>query len=202
MKTKKLEFFYDYVSAYSYLANSQLRNIKGVEVHYRPMLLGAVMQASGNSPPGLVPAKGAYMNKDLARWAERYVIPFKFNSIFPQSTLSALRLAIAAQRRGVFDDVHQNLFDAMFVHDLDLSNQEVLVQILSDAELNVDELTGDLSSQSIKDELRANTEEAVQRGAFGAPTFFVGDQMFFGNDRIDFIREALLARQSGRGEAA
>ena len=194
MKTKKLEFFYDYVSAYSYVANSQVRNIKGVEVHYRPMLLGAVMQASGNSPPGLVPAKGAYMNKDLARWAERYVIPFKFNSIFPQSTLSALRLAIAAQRRGVFDDVHQKLFDAMFVHDLDLSNQEVLVQILSDAELNVDELTGDLSSQSIKDELRANTEEAVQRGAFGAPTFFVGDQMFFGNDRMDFIREA-LARQ-------
>jgi 2-hydroxychromene-2-carboxylate isomerase len=82
----------------------------------------------------------------------------------------------------------------MFVHDLDLSNQDVLVQILNEAELDVDELTSDISSQSVKDELRANTEEAVQRGAFGAPTFFVGDQMFFGNDRMDFIREA-LARQ-------
>ena len=82
----------------------------------------------------------------------------------------------------------------MFVHDLDLSNQDVLVRILSDAELNVDELTGDASSQPIKDELRANTEEAVQRGVFGAPTFFVGDEMFFGNDRMDFIREA-IARQ-------
>jgi 2-hydroxychromene-2-carboxylate isomerase len=149
------------------------------------------MQASGNSPPGLVPAKGAYLNKDLARWARLYGIPFKFNSIFPQNTLSALRLAIAAQKRGVFDDVHQSLFDAMFVHDLDLSNPDVLVQILNEAELNVDELTSDISSQSIKDELRANTEEAVQRGAFGAPTFFVGDQMFFGNDRMGFIREAL-----------
>jgi 2-hydroxychromene-2-carboxylate isomerase len=194
MKTTKLEFFYDYVSSYSYLANSQVQSIEGAEVHYRPMLLGAVMQASGNSPPGLVPAKGAYLKKDLARWAERYSIELNFNSIFPQNTLSALRLAIAAQRRGVFADVHQKLFDAMFVHDLDLSNQGVLVQILSDAELNVDELTADASSQSVKDELRANTEEAVQRGAFGAPTFFVGDEMFFGDDRMDFVREA-LARQ-------
>jgi 2-hydroxychromene-2-carboxylate isomerase len=159
------------------------------------MLLGAVMKASGNSPPGSVPAKGAYLNKDLARWAKRYGIEFKFNSIFPQNTLNALRLAIAAQRRGVFHDIHQPLFDAMFVHDLDLGNEEVLAQILADAGASSDELMSDISDQSIKDELKENTEDAIQRGVFGAPTFFVGDEMFFGNDRLDFISEALATRE-------
>jgi 2-hydroxychromene-2-carboxylate isomerase len=191
MKERKLEFFYDYVSAYSYLVNSQVEKIEGAQVHYRPMLLGAVMQASGNRPPGSVAAKRAYLGKDLARWADLYDIPFRSNSVFPQNTLSALRLAIAAQRRGVFHNVHQELFDSMFVHDRNLDDREVLANILTGAGLSADELISDISDPSIKDELKDNTEEAVRRGVFGAPTFFVGDQMFFGNDRLDFIREAL-----------
>ena len=194
MKPEKLEFFYDYVSSYSYLVNSQVEKIEGVELHYRPMLLGAVMQASGNSPPGLIPAKGAYLKKDLGRWADLYGVPFRSNTIFPQNTLGALRLAIAAQRRGVFKSIHQGLFDAIFVHDLNLGDPEVLVQILTEAGLGVDELIGDISDQSIKDELKENTEEAVSRGVFGAPTFFVGNEMFFGNDRLDFIRQALAGK--------
>ncbi len=195
MKNRKVEFFYDYVSAYSYLVNSQVEKIEGADVQYRPMLLGAVMQASGNSPPGSVPAKGAYLNKDLARWAKRYGMVFKFNSIFPQNTLKALRLAIAAQRRGVFQDIHQPLFDGMFVHDLDLGNEKILAQILANAGVNADDLMSDISDQSIKDELKENTQDAIQRGVFGAPTFFVGGEMFFGNDRLDFIREALASRE-------
>jgi len=195
MKNRKVEFFYDYVSAYSYLVNSQVEKIEGADVQYRPMLLGAVMQASGNRPPGSVPAKGAYLNKDLARWAKRYGMVFKFNSIFPQNTLKALRLAIAAQRRGVFQDIHQPLFDGMFVHDLDLGNEKILAQILANAGVNADDLMSDISDQSIKDELKENTQDAIQRGVFGAPTFFVGGEMFFGNDRLDFIREALASRE-------
>lgn len=195
MKNRKVEFFYDYVSAYSYLVNSQVEKIEGADVQYRPMLLGAVMQASGNSPPGSVPAKGAYLNKDLARWAKRYGMVFKFNSKFPQNTLKALRLAIAAQRRGVFHDIHQPLFDGMFVHDLDLGNEKILAQILANAGVKADDLMSDISDQSIKDELKENTQDAIQRGVFGAPTFFVGGEMFFGNDRLDFISEALASRE-------
>lgn len=191
MTSRKIDYFFDYVSAYSYLVNSQVEKIEGTEVRYRPMLLGAVMQATGNRPPGTVEAKGKYLITDLKRWARRYGIPMRFNSIFPQNTMYALRVAVAAQRRGVFHDIHQAFFDAMFVHDLDLSDRDVLARIISEAGLDADELMNDIETQSIKDELKNNTEEAIRRGAFGAPTFFIGDEMFFGNDRLEFIREAL-----------
>lgn len=191
MTRKKLEFFYDYVSAYSYIVNNQVESLEDTEVIFRPMLLGAVMQASGNSPPGTVPAKGRYLGTDLRRWAQLYDIPFRFNSIFPQNTMSALRVAIAAQRRGQFHDIHGVLFDAMFVHDQDLSDKDTLMKLISAAGLDADELMDEITQQSIKDELKANTEDAISRGVFGAPTFFVGDDMFFGNDRMDFVRSAL-----------
>lgn len=191
MSSRKIDYFFDYVSAYSYLVNGQVQKIEGAEVQYRPMLLGAVMQATGNSPPGTVKAKGKYLVTDLKRWARRYAMPMHFNSIFPQDTMHALRVAIAAQRRGVFHEIHQAFFDAMFVHDLDLSDRDVLSKIVAEAGLDAAELMSDIENQSIKDELKDNTEEAIRRGVFGAPTFFVGDEMFFGNDRLEFIREAL-----------
>lgn len=189
----KLEFFFDYVSVYSYLADHAVKTLGNADVVYRPMFLGAVMEATGNRPPASVPAKGRYLVKDVYRWVEHYAIPFKFNAIFPQKTLGALRLAVAAQRRGNFDKLHPRLFEAAFITDRDLGSSDTLIDILSAAELNAEELMADAASQSIKDELKANTEEAIDRGAFGAPTFFVGDQMFFGNDRFDFIERALAA---------
>jgi 2-hydroxychromene-2-carboxylate isomerase len=189
----KVEFFYDYVSVYSYLADSQLSHLTGADIVYRPMLLGAVMQASGNRPPGTVEAKGRYMQTDIERWANRYSLTFRMNPLFPQNTLKALRLALVAQKKGVFDAVHQALFDAMWVYEKDLSNEDVLAEIAAKAALSLE----DIEDAAIKDELKANTDEAVERGAFGAPTFFVGDQMFFGNDRFDFIKEAL--QSCGKG---
>ncbi len=189
--TITLEFFYDYVSSYSYMANVAVRSLEGVEVKYRPMFLGGVMKATGNSPPGTVPAKGRYLARDLRRWAKHYDVPFRFNSIFPQNTLSALRLALVAQRRGTFDAVHQPLFDAMYVNDRDLSDPAVLAEIVTAAGLDADDYAAAIGTDEIKNELKANTEEAVARGAFGAPTFFVGEEMFFGNDRFDFIRAAI-----------
>ena len=189
--TASLEFFYDYVSSYSYMANEAVKSLEGVDVRYRPMFLGGVMKATGNSPPGTVPAKGRYLARDLRRWAARYDVPFRFNSVFPQNTLSALRLALVAQHRGSFDAIHQPLFDGMYVNDRDLSNPDVLAEIVSGAGLDAEDYLAAIGAQAIKDELKANTEEAVSRGAFGAPTFFVGDEMFFGNDRFDFIKAAL-----------
>ncbi len=189
--SEKLEFFYDYVSPYSYLADHEVGRVEAAEVLYRPMFLGAVMQATGNRPPATVAAKGDYLRTDVRRWAAKYGIPFRFNSVFPQKTVNALRLAIAAQRRGVFERVHAPLFAAMFVEDRDLGDNDVLADIVAAAGLDADEMMAAIADQSIKDELRRNTEEAVERGAFGAPTMFVGEEMFFGNDRWEFVREAL-----------
>ena len=183
----KVEFFYDYVSLYSYLANSQLNGLAGAEVVYRPMFLGAVMEATGNRPPGTVKVKGEYLWKDAERWVKRYSLPLKRNPVFPQNTINALRLALLAGKQGAFEAVHQPLFEAMWVHEKDLSDKDVLGNIAANAGLSLERV----SDPAIKDELKANTAEAVERGVFGAPTFFVGDQMFFGNDRFDFIREEI-----------
>lgn len=191
--SNKVEFFYDYVSVYSYLADSQLCNLSGADIVYRPMFLGAVMEAAGNRPPGTVKAKGRYMGTDIKRWADRYSLTFRMNPVFPQNTLKALRLALVAQKNGVFEAVHPALFDAMWVHEKNLSDEAVIAEIAAEAGLSI----SDIEAPAIKEELKANTAEAVTRGAFGAPTFFVGDQMFFGNDRFDFIEEAL--EKCGKG---
>jgi 2-hydroxychromene-2-carboxylate isomerase len=189
---RKLEFFYDYVSTYSYLANSQVAKINA-DVVYRPMFLGAVMRATGNSPPLTVEAKGKYLSKDVTRWVDRYSIPFTMNPNFPQNTVNALRLALLAQREGCFDAVHQELFEAMWVHEMDLSDPACLAEIGTGAGMSARTLE-DIGADSIKDELRSNTDDAISRGAFGAPTFYVGGEMFFGNDRFEFIEEALGIR--------
>ena len=188
--SKKLEFFFDYVSPYTYLANSQVRDI-GAEVVYRPMLLGAVMQAAGNKPPKTVPAKGRYLEMDIQRWTAAYGLPFKWGSLFPQKTVNALRVAIVAERKGKFHEVHDPLFDAVWVHDRDVSDESVLAEIISRAGMDAKSVLEEIATDEIKGELRANTEEAVERGIFGAPTFFIGDEMFFGNDRFHFIRKEL-----------
>ncbi len=188
---KKLEFFYDYVSPYSYLANSQIPKLKEVEVLYRPILLGAVMHATKNSPPGNIPEKGIYLISDVQRWAKHYGIPYRTNSIFPQNTLKALRLAIVGRRFNCFKEIHQSIFHAMFVDDKDLSRSEVLIDLIKANNLDEIQLIENISNQDIKDELRNNTEEAISRGVFGAPTFFIDGEMFFGNDRIQFIEKIL-----------
>jgi len=188
---KKLEFFYDYVSPYSYLADSQVGKVGGSNLVYRPMFLAAVMQATGNKPPGSIEAKGIYLRKDIIRWTSNYGVAYKWNPKFPQNTLKALRLAVVAQGDGVFDKVHSALFAAMFVHESDLNNDKVLADIMNSAGLDESETFARIADQSIKDELKENTDEAIRRGAFGAPTFFVGEEMFFGNDRWEFVKEAL-----------
>ncbi len=186
----QVEFFYDYVSIYSYLADSQLHTLTGAEIVYRPMFLGAVMEATGNRPPGTVEAKRNYLITDVRRWATRYGLPWKMNPVFPQNTLKALRLALVAQQHGAFEQVHRALFAAIWEQEKDLSSADVLAEIAEKAKI----LLQDIEDQAIKDALKANTDEAVKRGAFGAPTFFVDDQMFFGNDRLEFVREAISSR--------
>jgi 2-hydroxychromene-2-carboxylate isomerase len=189
--TKKLEFFFDYVSPYSYLANSQVEKVAGDRLVYRPMFLAGVMQATGNRPPGMLEVRGAYLRADIARWAEHYGIPYERNPKFPLDTLKALRLAIVAQHDGVFDRLHGALFDASFVRQLDLGDETVLAEIVDTAGFDNAWMLRRIGERSVKDELKSNTDEAISRGAFGAPTFFVGDEMFFGNDRFDFISAAL-----------
>jgi len=193
--TKTVEFFYDFGSPTVYLAATQLPDIAasvGATIDWRPMLLGGVFKSTGNQSPVVVPAKAAYMNNDLKRFAKRYGVPFRFNPHFPINTLALMRGAVAYQDDVVVSSTYRDaIFMAIWVEARNLNEPDVIGQVLSDAGLDPAELMNRIGQQTVKDQLIANTEEAVNRGVFGAPTFFVGERMFFGQDRLDFVADAL-----------
>ncbi len=193
--TRSVEFFYDYGSPFSYLADTQLAGLEKstkAAVVYRPMLLGAVLKATGNASPMAIPAKGAYMGLELRRWAEQYGVPFTANPFpFRSNTLRLMRGAVASQRLKVFPAYHRAVFSAFWGQPLDLGDEAVVRSLLEHAGIEPRELLDALEAQETKDELRRNTEQAVRRGVFGAPTFFVGSEMFWGNDRLTFVERAL-----------
>jgi 2-hydroxychromene-2-carboxylate isomerase len=188
---RQIEFFYDYLSPFSYLADTQLPALAqrtGAEIVYRPVPLGATMKATGNSGPLVIQGKGNYNIVDFQRWAKRYGLPAKFNPHFPFNTIRLLRAAIAAQIHGRFPAFHAAAFRAIWEQEADASKEEALRRFLEVAKLDPALIEGD----DIKHRLRANVDEAVSRGAFGAPTFFVNGEMFWGNDRLDFVEEAVM----------
>ena len=198
-ETKRtVEYFFDVGSPTAYLAWTQLPKIAaetGATIAWRPMLLGGVFKATGNASPVTVPAKGRWMNDDIARWARRYGVPFAFNPHFPINTLTLMRGATGLQMRRPADlprylDVVER---AMWETSKDLADPAVLAATLAAAGFDADEFAALVADPEVKARLIATTDEAVARGVFGAPTFFVGDAMFFGQDRLDFVREALLA---------
>jgi len=192
--SRTFEYFFDYVSPYSYLADSQVPALverTGAELVYRPFFLGGVMQSAGNSPPATVPAKGRYMLTDLARWAQRYGLALEMNPHFPVMTVKPMRGALVALEQGCFPAYHLALFAAMWRDGKNVGDAEVLGEVLEAAGLDAAAFLAGIEKPEVKERLKANTAEAVERGAFGAPTFFVDGEMFFGNDRLDFLEAKL-----------
>jgi len=193
------EFFFDFGSPTAYLAWTQLPGIcaaAGADLAYRPMLLGGVFQATGNASPVSVPAKGKYMLADMARFARRYGVPMRFNPHFPINTLQLMRAAVAVQSRmpGRFVDYVTAVFESTWVEARNMGDPATVAEVLQRAGFDVKAILDLASDPAVKESLKSNTEEAVRRGAFGAPTMFVGKEMFFGQDRLDFVRDALTER--------
>ncbi|CAG2147392.1 2-hydroxychromene-2-carboxylate isomerase [Cupriavidus numazuensis] len=196
--TKMVEFYFDVGSPASYLAWTQLPALcaqAGAQLVYKPMLLGGVFQATGNASPGAVPAKGRYVSHDLARFARRYGVPLAQNPHFPIITLMLMRAATAVQLREPerFDHFLSTVFQAIWVDSLNLNDMGLTAQTLARGGFDAGQIEAWVSDPEIKAALKATTDEALQRGVFGAPTMFVGQEMFFGQDRLDFVREALDA---------
>jgi 2-hydroxychromene-2-carboxylate isomerase len=198
--TKTVEFYFDFGSPAAYLAATQLPHVcadTGAELVWKPMLLGGVFQATGNHSPAEIKPKGPYMNIDLKRFAKRYGVPFVHNPHFPINTLLLMRGATGMQMKEPANAsarmsmrsttrcgwTRSNLNDPATV-----GARACKMRASTPAALLA--LAG---AQETKDRLKAVTQEAVERGVFGAPTMFVGDQMFWGQDRLDFVREALDA---------
>lgn len=195
---KSFEFWFDFGSTASYLAWTQLPALEaatGATAVFKPMLLGAVFQATGNQSPANIPAKGKYTFADFSRFAKRYGVEFNMNPYFPVNTLLFMRGAIALQMKADprFMDYCRTVFNAIWVASLNMNDAAVASQALVRAGFDATALVALASEQTTKDALKAATQTAVERGVFGAPTFFVGDQMFWGQDRMDFVKEALQA---------
>lgn len=193
---KKLEFFFDVGSPATYLAWTQLPELAsrtGADIIWRPMLLGGVFQATGNSSPATVEAKGNYTRKDFQRYAQRYGVTLNHNPYFPINTLQLMRGATAFLGTDDFDRYLKAIFTAIWVDEQDMNQPEVVGKVLAKAGFDPTAVLQRISDPQVKEQLKVNTTEAVERGVFGAPTFFVNDEMFFGQDRLEFV-EAALAR--------
>lgn len=195
--SKTVEFYFDLGSPATYLGWTQLPALcarQDAQLVYRPMLLGGVFQATGNASPVMVPAKGRYMFIDLQRFADRYGVPFGLPPGFPVNTLTLMRGVIGTQLQAPerFEALLKVLFEGLWVHRRNLSDPAVLADTLAQAGFDAEAFVALAGQPEVKEALKQATEKAVGRGVFGAPTCFVGEQMFFGQDRLDFVEEALI----------
>lgn len=192
-----VEFFFDCGSPYSYLASTQIEALAQrttARLVWRPFLVGGVFKATGTGQPEALTNmyKARYLFKDLQDWSKYYGLPpLVLPDNFPVDALKADRLALVADDLGKGPAWVHTVFRASFVKGRDVSDPNVLSDLLRQLDIDPQPAFARMLSPEIKDRLRKNTEEAVSRGAFGAPTFFVGSEMFFGNDRMGFLEATL-----------
>ena len=193
---KQVEFYFDFGSPASYLAWTQLPKIAtecGAQIAWRPMLLGGVFKATGNQSPVTIAPKGKWMWGDLDRWARRYGVPLNTNPNFPINTLMLMRGAAGLQLREPdrFLTYVETMFRATWVNAANLNDPAVVAATLKEAGFDPAAMMALVNDPEVKAKLIAFTEAAVGRGVFGAPTMFVGKEMHFGQDRLEFVRDAL-----------
>ncbi len=196
--TQQIDFYFDFPSPYSYLASTQLPKLAGrfgVDIAYRPFRILEAMKIVGNRPTTIESAaKGKYAGADLARWVRRYGIPFERNPHRRNFDFALLgQIVLAANEQGRGQDCVNAIFAAAWASTDDLGDSSVLAQKLDAAGFAGAKLIEQASNADYAAGLNDATASAAERGVFGAPTIFVGEEMFFGNDRLDFVAEALAA---------
>ena len=191
---KVIDFYFDYGSPATYLAWTQIYKIveeADANLNMIPMLLGGVFKETGNASPATVPAKSKWMGADLRMYAKNYNVEFNSNSFFPINTLNLMRGAIAAQKLDIFENYSNTIFKGIWVKDLNLGDLEVLKDYLEKSGIPADEVFKLCQDQEIKNELITNTQEAVSKGIFGAPSFIIDGILIFGQDRLHFVKDLL-----------
>jgi len=191
MTRKTIDFWYEFASTYSYPAAMRVEKVAkaaDVAVRFRPFLLGPIFGSQGwkDSPFNIYPVKGRYMWRDLERICEADSVPLKLPPVrFPQNGLKAARLALAGEGQGWTAAFTRAVYTANFAEQRDIADDATLALILSNLGVNPEATVEAANAQENKDRLKAQTEEAVARGLFGAPSFTVGDELFWGNDRLE-----------------
>ena len=186
-----LEFWYEFASTYSYPAAMRIERLaqeEGVELRWRPFLLGPIMKEQGlnDSPFNIFLAKGRYMWRDLARICEAEGLPLKLPPVrFPQNGLKAARLALVGEARGWTPSFSRAVFAANYAERKDISEDATLGAILASLGVDAEAALAEANTPPVKERLKAQTAEAAARGLFGAPSFTIGEELFWGNDRLE-----------------
>jgi len=200
---KKLEFFYDCSSPWTYLAFTRIEDVArrhNAELIWRPILVGGLFNTvnpsvyEGRAKP--VPVKAKYYVKDLRDWARFYGLKIGNPTVFPVDSVKAMRGAFVAHERGAISRYSRLVFEKYWGDDKDISQDDVLREIVREAGLDEKEFFAKIASDEYKAMLRRNVEELIARGGFGSPTMFVDGSMFFGNDRLPLVEHALEAGES------
>jgi len=194
--SKTVEFCYDVMSPTAYLAYWELKNVAqrtGATIDYHPMLLGGVFKATGNQTPINIAPKGQWMFFDMANYARKYGVPMKMNPYFIFNSMPLMRGAIVAQNRGELERYNDTIFNGIWREEKNLGDPQVIAETLTAAGLDAAAYLEGIQQQDVKDALIASTNAAVEKGVFDAPTFFVGDKMWWGQDRLDWVEEELAA---------
>ena len=191
---KPFDFYFDFISPYSFLAHKQIRKIENnqsIRIRYQPILLGGLHNLHGIKAPAFIPAKAKHMIRDCKLLAEKNNIKFKFNSYFPIKSLNLMRGVLVAEEDNIKNYYIDNIFNTIWQDGLNMNDETIIYKVLKN--LNVNPKTFALRSTSslIKDSLRKKTNDAYNKGIFGAPTFVANNKIFWGQDRIEFaMKEA------------
>ena len=186
---KSFEFYFDFISPYSFLAHKEIKNIEKknlIKIIYKPILLGGLHNLHGIKAPAFIPAKAKHMIRDCKLIAEKNKIRFKFNSYFPIRSLNLMRGVIVAEEDNVKEHYIDNIFNAIWQDGLNLNDENIVQKILKNLNINPKTFLLRSTSSSIKDSLKKRTSEAYEKGIFGAPTFVSNNKIFWGQDRIEF----------------
>ena len=191
---KPFDFYFDFVSPYSFLAHKEIRKIErktSIKVRYKPILLGGLHNLHCIKAPAFIPAKAKHMIRDCKLIAERNNTKFKFNSYFPIRSLNLMRGVFVAEEDNFKSYYIDCIFDAIWQDGLNMNDENIIIKVLKNLNVNPKTFALISTSSSIKESLKKRTSEAYEKGIFGAPTFVSNNKIFWGQDRIEFaIKEA------------
>ena len=187
--SKSIDFYFDFISPYTFISFEQIKFLKfkqNFKFKLKPVLLGGLHNLHKITAPAFIPAKAKFMIRDCKMVSKKYKINFKFNSYFPIKTVDLMRGVLIAEEDGIANNYINKIFEAIWISGLNLNDQHVIDKILKNLTINPKTFALRLSNQNIKDELKKRTQEAFEKGVFGAPTFLVNNKIFWGQDRLEF----------------
>ena len=187
---KSFDFYFDFISPYSFLAHKEISKIKkknSIKIKYKPILLGGLHNLHNIKAPAFIPAKAKFMIRDCKMIAEKNGVKFKFNSYFPIKTVNLMRGVFIAEEDDFKSFYVDNIFDSIWQNGFNMNDQNIIDKILKNIQVNPKTFFLRSTTQNIKEKLKNKTNEAYEKGIFGAPTFLINNKIFWGQDRLEFV---------------